>query len=74
MITIDDYTGEYQSAIRQSRISVKSHVLIHDNPDAREYNDFKAVLRAQGLMIGEFVRYFPRKKMSQCKLTRYMED
>jgi hypothetical protein len=69
MIEINYYTGQYQAAITpQSKFNIRSHVLMHDNPDAREYNDFNRALRNQGLEIGEFVKYFPRKKMNQYRL------
>ena len=68
MITINNYTGGYQSAMPQQRINIRSHVLIHDDPDAREYDDFNRVLRRQRLEIGEFVKYFPRKKLNQYTL------
>ena len=70
MIKINCYTGGYQSAMPQTKISVNSHVLIHDDPDAREYDDFNRYLRRQGLEIGAFVKYFPRKKMNQFKLIK----
>jgi hypothetical protein len=70
MITINYYTGQYQSAIPQSDISVRSHVLIHDAPDAREYDDFNRVLLRQNLEIGDFIKYFPRKKTSQYALRK----
>jgi hypothetical protein len=70
MIEINCYTGGYQSAMPQTKININSHVLIHDYPDAREYDDFNRYLRRQGLEIGAFVKYFPRKKMNQFKLIK----
>ena len=70
MITINYYTGRYQSAIPQGKINIRSHVLIHEQPDAREYDDFNRVLNRQDLMIGDFIKYFPRKKMNQYTLAK----
>jgi len=69
-ITINYYTGKYQSEIRQSKINIRSHVLIHEVPDAREYDDFNRVLKRQGLELGDFIKYFPRKKMNQYALSK----
>lgn len=74
MITINYYTGNWQSAINQRRLNPRSHVLIHDQPDARESDDFRRTLRSQGLDIGDFVKYFPRLKLSQYALTEYRRD
>ncbi len=68
MTTINYYTGAYQSAIPQSEINIRSHVLIHESADAREYDDFNRVLKKQGLELGDFVKYYPRKKMNQYTL------
>jgi hypothetical protein len=69
MIEINHYTGQYQSAItNQSKFNIRSHVLVHENPDAREYDDFNRALRKQGVEIGTFVKYWPRKKMCQYRL------
>ena len=73
-ITINYYTGKYQSAIRQSKINIRSHVLIHEAADAREYVDFNRVLKRQGLKLGDFIKYFPRKKMNQYALSKICED
>ena len=73
-ITINYYTGKYQSAIPQSKINIRSHVLIHESADAREYNDFNRVLKRQGLELGDFIKYFPRKKMDQYALSKICED
>jgi len=70
MIKINYYTGKYQSAIPQSKINIRSHALIHESPDAREYDDFGRTLRSQGLELGDFIKYFPRKKMNQFALVR----
>jgi len=70
MIEINCYTGGYQSAMPQTKINVNSHVLIHDDPDAREYDDFNRVLKSQGLELGDFIKYFPRKKMNQYALSK----
>jgi hypothetical protein len=70
MIKINYYTGKFQSAIPQSKINTRSHVLIHDEPDAREYDDFNRVLYNQDLAIGNFIKYYPRKKMNQYSLEK----
>ena len=74
MITINYYTGRYQSAIPQAKFNLKSHVLIHEEADAREYDDFHRTLYNQGLMIGDFIKYFPRKKMNQYALAKRCDD
>lgn len=73
-ITINYYTGKYQSAIPQSKINIRSHVLIHESSDAREYDDFNRVLKNQGLKLGYFIKYFPRKKMNQYGLSKSCKD
>ena len=70
MITINYYTGKWQAACSRGRVNPRAHVLIHDNPDAREYDDFVRTLRDQGLELGDFVRFFPRKRMNQYCLQR----
>jgi hypothetical protein len=70
MIKINFYTGNYQYGIPRSKFNIRSHVLVHEYPDAREYDDFNRALRHQGLKIGEFVKYWPRKKMNQYKLEK----
>jgi hypothetical protein len=72
MIEINHYTGQYQAAItQQSKFNIRSHVLVHENPDAREYDDFNKVLRKQEVEIGTFVKYWPRKKMNQFTLSKF---
>lgn len=70
MIKINFYTGKYQSTVTQSKINVRSHVLIHEQPDAREYDDFNRALRKQNLKIGDFIKSFSRKKMNQYALRK----
>lgn len=71
MIEINYYTGEYQQAITpHPKISVRSHVLIHESADARQYDDFNRVLLREGLEIGDWIKYYPRKKMNQYALNR----
>ncbi len=70
MIEVNYYTGKYQSAIMQSKINIRSHVLIHESSDAREYDDLVRVLKKQGLELGDFIKYFPRKKMNQYALSK----
>jgi len=70
MIEVNYYTGKYQSALPQSEIHIRSHVLIHESSDAREYDDFNRVLKRQGLEISDFIKYFPRKKMNQYALSK----
>jgi len=47
---------------------VGSVVRIHDNPDAREIDDFRACLFAAGLQIGSFKRAFSRLKMGAYRI------
>jgi hypothetical protein len=74
MIEVNYYTGKYQSAIRQSKINIRCRPLIHEAADAREYDDFNRVLKSQGLELGDFIKYFPRKKMNQYALSKSCED
>ena len=73
-IIINHYTGQYQIAIPQSKINIRSHVLIHESSDAREYDDFNRVLKNQGLELGDLIKYFPRKKMNQYALSKSCKD
>jgi len=74
MIEVNYYTGKYQSAIPQSKINIRSRPLIHESSDAREYDDFNRVLKSQGLELGDFIKYYPRKKMNQYALSKICED
>ena len=74
MIEINYYTGKYQSAIPQSKINIRCRPLIHEAADAREYDDFNRVLKNQGLKLGDFIKYFPRKKMNQYALSKSCKD
>jgi len=69
MTTINHYTGKYQSALPQSKINIRSHALIHESADAREYDDYNRVLKSQGLELGNFIKYYPRKRMNQYALS-----
>jgi hypothetical protein len=75
VITINHYTGEWQSALRQSAISPGTLVRVHDNPDAREIGDFRSVLRRQGweIDLGESLLRFPRLKMDLYRIRRATE-
>lgn len=75
MIVINNYTGNYQSAIcPQPKIAICSQVLIHERADAREYDDFQRALKRQNLEIGDVVKSFPRKKMNQFRLRKKPVD
>lgn len=65
MITINSYSGQWQSALRPAPPRVCSCVRVHDNPDAREIDDFQRCLRSHGLHIdlGDSVKRLPRLKM-----------
>ena len=64
-ITINAYTGNWQSAIPQSSLRPGTLVRVHDRPDGREIDDFRRALRRQGLEIdlGDSLRRFPRLEM-----------
>lgn len=64
MIKINAYTGKFQAAIKPA-VNLKRirKVAIHDSPDAREVDDFKRSLAAQGRAIGEWDRRLSRLKM-----------
>jgi len=64
MIRIHSYTGQFQAAIRPAvNLRRIRKVAIHDNPDAREIDDFKRALAAQGRALGQWDRSLPRLKM-----------
>lgn len=75
MITINTYTGGWQAALPQPKLRVGTLVRIHDNPDAREWDDFRAVLRDQGLWVdlGDSVRRLPRLRMDVYRILRGQE-
>jgi hypothetical protein len=73
-ITINHYTGKYQSAIPQSKINIRSRPLIHESADARDYDDFNRVLKSQGLELGDFIKYYPRKRMTKYALYKICKD
>jgi hypothetical protein len=72
VITINDYTGEWQAALPQPNIPSGTLVRVHDNPDAREIGDFRSVLRRQGLEIdlSDSLRRLPRLKMDVYRIRR----
>ena len=49
MITINQYTGNWQAALRPTPPEVGDTVELNDSADAREWSDFKAVLVEAGL-------------------------
>jgi hypothetical protein len=61
MIYIKEYTGNWQAACNPRVPRRNSHVRIHDNPDAREYDDFMRVLTSNQLTTS-FEYYMPRAK------------
>lgn len=61
------YTGNWQQALRPTPPRVGSHVGIADNPDAREWDDFRTCLRKHGLRIGSE----PLKRSARLKLDVY---
>ena len=65
MITINAYTGEWQSALPQQSIAAGTLVRVHDRPDGREIDDFRRALLRQGLEIdlGDSLGRLPRLKM-----------
>jgi hypothetical protein len=69
MITINDYTGNWQAACRPAVPRRNSMVRIHDEPDAREYDDFMRCLRSNQLTTS-FEYYMPRKKMNVWKIVK----
>jgi hypothetical protein len=72
MITINEYTGKWQSAMPQISIRPGTLVRLHDDPDAREWGDFRSVLRRQGLEVDfdACVRCWPRLKMDGYRIRR----
>ena len=72
MHTINHYTGQWQRALTSSPKlpRVGALVRIHENPDAREIDDFRARLFANGLQIGQWQRAFPRLKMDTYRIEK----
>jgi len=71
MLTVNQYTGEYQSALRpRATFRVGSFVRIHDSPDARELDNFRSCLALQGLRIGAWQKRFPRLKVDSYKIEK----
>lgn len=69
MITINEYTGNWQAACHPKVPRRNSMVRIHDVPDAREYDDFMRVLSSNQLTTS-FEYYMPRKKMNVWKIVK----
>lgn len=71
MKTVNHYTFGFSKSVTPApRFSLREHVMIHDNPDARELDDFRDALSRNGMDVGDFVRYYPRKRMSQYALRK----
>ena len=72
MHTINHYTGQWQRALTSSPKlpRVGALVRIHENPDAREIDDFRTRLFANGLQIGQWQRAFPRLKMDTYRIEK----
>jgi hypothetical protein len=70
MITINYYTGNYQSACRPQVPRVGSYVRIHETADAREYDDFHNMLKREGLEAEDFVRWHPKIEMNVYRITK----
>lgn len=73
MITINEYTGEFQSSLTpQPRFRAGSLVRVHDSPDARQIDDFRRCLKSQGLAIdlGNSLRRLPRLAMDVYRVAK----
>jgi hypothetical protein len=70
MITVNNYTGNWQQACRPSIPKVGSYVRIHESADAREYDDFKRHLKLNKLEAEEFIRWMPRLQMNVYKIDK----
>ena len=70
-LTIDLYTGDWQAARGPRLVAprVGSHVRVHEQPDDREWDDFKRVLTRNELAL-EFVRFMPRLRMNVYRVVR----
>jgi hypothetical protein len=64
MITVNNYTGAWQGALQPPARTprVGAYVRVHDSPDARESDDFRAALKRDAKDL-EWVRHMPRIKM-----------
>lgn len=63
-IVIDSYTSNWNDALRPEAPSVGQKVYIAEQPDGREYSDFRSVMVKAGLKI-EWLQYHPRLKMDE---------
>jgi len=70
MITINNYTGNWQVACHPATPKVGSYVRIHESADAREYDDFKRLLKLNKLEAEAFVRWMPRLNMNVYKISK----
>ena len=60
--TIEAYTGNWQAELRPSAPRAGELVRIALEPDAREWDDFRRVLRSEGLDL-RWERFMPRARM-----------
>lgn len=72
MITINTYTGNWQSAVQSYHKTVRpgTMVRIHVSADGREYDDFHRALKEQGLEAEIHVRWMPRAKVDVYLITK----
>ena len=69
MITINEYTANYDRAMRPSAPRVGSPFRLSESADAREYDGFRATLTQAGL-DWEYVRHMPRLGLDVCRVVR----
>ena len=73
MITIDAYTGTWNSALRPVAPRAGSLVRIAEEADAREYYDFRNCCSRAGMETDFqacFVRWLPRLRMNVYRIRR----
>lgn len=63
MILIDNYTGNWQSACSPSVPKIGTLFRVSEEPDAREWDDFRRVAINRGRDF-QFVRWMPRLKLN----------
>ena len=72
-ITINHYTGNWQKACNPVSPAIGELVRIHDEADAREYDDFCRCLKSNKL-DREFDSWMPRLKMNVYRIVTEKQD
>lgn len=70
MIIISKYTAEFSAAMRPTCPRVGQLVGFAESCDDRQVDDFNRLLRNNGLMADNLVRWMPRKKINVYRIER----